>query len=141
MSNAAYFVTKDSGAREEFSTGAKRDIQDDKTRWDLVPLPPLKRLADLYQRGAAKYGLGNFERGMPFSRVYASLLRHLFEWRQGHRDEDTLAGVAWNAFALMLYEEKIRLGELPRELDDLNVFVPSLDKATENNASSSEVRG
>lgn len=130
------FITKDSGAREGFSTGAKRDTQDNKTRWDLIPVLPLKRLADLYQRGMEKYGLGNFELGMPFSRVYASMFRHLMEWRQGHREEDALAGVAWNAFALMLYEERIRSGELSRELDDLGVFVPSLDIAQRNNASS-----
>ena len=38
---------KDSGNRTEFSTGAVRDIQDDKGRCDLLPLDVV---ADLYEQ-------------------------------------------------------------------------------------------
>ncbi len=116
------YETKDSGKRDEFETGARRDTQDDKPRYDLIPPEALKRLAELYARGAAKYGEGNFEKGMPFRRVYASLLRHLFSWAMAEHDEDHLAAVAWNAFALMFYEEKILDGSLPYELDDMKVL-------------------
>ncbi len=111
-------VTLDSGKREDFSTGARRDTQDAKPRYDLIPLPALKRLADLYARGAIKYGEHNWQKGMPFSRVYASLFRHLIQWAEGDTAEDHMAAVAWNAFALMTYEEWIREKKLLATLDD-----------------------
>ena len=113
------FETKDSGKREDFDTGARRDTQTDKPRYDLVPVTALKRVADLYARGAVKYGENNYQKGMPFSRVYASLFRHLIQFREGDTSEDHLAAVAWNAFALMLYQDMIEKGTLPEELDDL----------------------
>lgn len=112
------FVTKDSGDRQDFDTGARRDVQTGKPRYDLLPPVALRRLADLYARGAEKYGEGNYEKGMPFTRVYASLFRHLIQWREGDKEEDHLAAVAWNAFALMLYEDRINKNLLPKELDD-----------------------
>lgn len=117
------FTTKDSGQREDFPTGARRDTQDGKPRFDLIPVCSLRRLADLYASGAVKYGEGNYERGMPFKRVYASLLRHVYAWAEGDRTEDHAAAIAWNAFALMLYEERINQGRLPAELDDMGIFI------------------
>jgi hypothetical protein len=108
------WITKDSGQRDEYETGARRDTQVGKDRYDLIPVSALKRLAGLYARGAEKYGEGNFEKGIPFSRVYASMFRHMMQWREGDRTEDHLAAVAWNAFALMFYEE-----EGMTEMDDL----------------------
>lgn len=113
------FVTKDSGKREEFNTGAKRDTQEGKPRYDLMPIPALKRVADLYARGAIKYGENNYQKGMPFSRVYASLFRHLMQWREGDKSEDHIAAVAWNAFAIMMYEDLIENNKLPKELCDI----------------------
>ena len=49
------FSAKESGKRQEFDTGMVRDQQDGKPRYDLIPVGPLKRLADLYARGAIKY--------------------------------------------------------------------------------------
>lgn len=107
------FITKDSGKREEFPTGMVRDTQTGKPRFDLIPTEGLRRLADLYARGAEKYSDNNWKKGQPYSRVYASLFRHLIQWREGDRSEDHMAAVAWNAFAIMYYEEK------KPELDDL----------------------
>jgi hypothetical protein len=107
------FTTKDSGKREEFSTGSKRDTQDGKTRYDLIPVSSLTRLADLYARGADKYGDWNWAKGQPYSRVYASLLRHIYAWRAGERTEDHLSAVAWACMALMYFEDN------KSELDDL----------------------
>lgn len=114
------FITKDSGKREDFATGARRDVQEGKPRYELIPVSALKRLAELYSRGAVKYGENNFTLGIPFKRVMASLLRHAFQYLEGDRSEDHLAGCSWNAFALMYYEEQIRRGLLPKELDDLD---------------------
>ncbi len=116
------FITKDSGQRDEFPSGAKRDIQVGKSRYDLIPAVALRRLADLYARGAAKYGENNFQLGIPYSRVYASLFRHLMQWRAGETDEDHACAVAWNAFALMYYEEEIKAGRLPASLNDLHTM-------------------
>lgn len=113
------YTTKDSGLREDFATGARRDVQLDKPRYDLIPVGPLRRLAELYARGAAKYGEHNYQKGIPYRRVYASLFRHLIQWASGDRSEDHLAAVAWNAFALMYYEDKVREGKLPVELNDM----------------------
>lgn len=114
------YKTKDSGSREDFNTGARRDIQVNKPRYDLIPPIALKRVADLYARGAQKYGENNYQKGIPFRRVYASLFRHMMQYVEGDRVEDHLAAVAWNAFALMYYEEEIAKGRLSAELNDLS---------------------
>lgn len=114
------YVTLDSGEREDFKTGARRDTQKGKPRYELIPVRPLTRLAELYARGAEKYGDYNWQKGMPFSRVIASLLRHVYSYMMGDRSEDHLAAVAWNAFTLMQYEEYLKTQKLPSEIDDLN---------------------
>lgn len=98
------YVTKDSGVREEYQTGAKRDTQQGKPRYDLIPPGPLKRVAELYARGAEKYDEHNWTKGIPTSRFLASLMRHLEQYRNGERDEDHLAAVVFNAFGLMTFE-------------------------------------
>jgi hypothetical protein len=118
------YETKDSGKRESFATGAVRDTQDGKVRYSLVPIGPMERVAALYTRGAAKYDDDNWRRGMPFKRVIDSLLRHLTAWRKGEADEDHLAAVVFNAMALMEYEDAIRNGNLPPELDDRRALSP-----------------
>lgn len=98
------YLTKDSGNREEFSSGAVRDTQDDKPRYDLIPPKGLKRVAELYARGATKYADHNWRKGMPSSRFMASMMRHSEQYRAGDRDEDHLAGVIFNALALIEFE-------------------------------------
>jgi hypothetical protein len=100
------FEVKDSGERQQFGTGAHRDTQDDKPRYDLIPVEALERVAMLYTRGAQKYEENNWQKGIPKMRCFASLLRHAYAWVKGERDEDHLAAVVWNAFAIMYYEEK-----------------------------------
>jgi hypothetical protein len=109
------FVTKDSGERQTFSTGARRDTQTDKDRYDLIPTHALRRVAGLYARGAEKYDDNNWQKGIPFSRCMASLERHLHQFKQGDIDEDHLAAVVWNALAIMHYQEVGR-----EDLDDLH---------------------
>lgn len=119
------FTTKDSGEREDFTSGAKRDTQGGKPRYDLIPPCSLKRLADLYTRGAEKYGEHNWEKGIPMSRTYASMFRHMMQWAEGDCSEDHLAAVAWNAFALIYYEEAIKKQELSESLNDMPQEVKS----------------
>ncbi len=100
--------------------GALREV-DDPSRgyFELLPPGPLTRLAAHYGRGAAKYAPHNWEKGLETGRIMRSLLRHAFGYLAGNRDEDHLAAVAWNAFALMDHEDRLRSGELPRALDTL----------------------
>lgn len=119
MSGKNDFITKDSGKRQSFSTGMVRDVQDGKPRFDLIPTEGLRRLADLYARGAEKYGDDNWKKGQPYSRAYASLFRHLIQWREGDRTEDHIAAVVFNAFALIYYEENLpEMNDLFKEKKD-----------------------
>lgn len=110
------FVTKDSGKRAEFATGAVRDTNEGKGRFDLVTPIGLKRLAQLYERGAKKYGPRNWEKGIPLWRYLDSAERHLNDFKAGDRAEDHLAAVAWNALCYIHTEELILRGELPQHL-------------------------
>ena len=98
------YVTKDGGAKEQFATGSQRDTQQGKPRYSLIPPYPLKRLADLYVRGAEKYDDHNWAKGQPTSRILDSLMRHVEAYRMGETTEDHLSAIAWNAFALMQFE-------------------------------------
>lgn len=113
------FVTKDSGARRQFTTGSQRDTATGKGRYDLLPREAIHRLAQLYERGAEKYDPRNWEKGQPFSEVASSMLRHAFQAAAGMDDEDHLAAVMWNAAALITFQERIARGELPADLNDL----------------------
>lgn len=48
-----------------------------KLRYDLLPLDAEARIAEIYTRGAAKYGDRNWEKGMSWGRLYAAARRHL----------------------------------------------------------------
>jgi len=110
---------KDSGKRQEFETGSKRDTRDGKGRYDLIPAYALFRLARHYENGAKKYGDHNWQLGQPLSRYLDSLIRHAYRFKDGSRDEDHMAAVAWNAFAYMETEHLIELGQLPQSLNDM----------------------
>lgn len=112
------FVTKDSGERQEYDTGSKRDTREGKGRFDLIPTMPLRRLAGLYERGASKYGDANWQKGQPLMRYVDSLMRHTNNLVSGEPTEDHLAAIAWNAFGYMWTLNEIECGRLPKELDD-----------------------
>lgn len=100
------FIVEDSGQREHFTSGAVRDTQEGKTRYDLISPYALRRIGDHMTKGALKYGERNWEKGMPRSRFIASALRHLYKWIMGSREEDHLAAVCFNIMAIMHFEEQ-----------------------------------
>lgn len=177
----ADFETKDSGKREEFATGSRRDTREGKGRFDLIPwgivarfkvenypkdkpgttqqaqdfamnrlvagvsyaddneliaaagqmlalaafedgakpapvsyyaswssVQPLGilRLAKLYERGAAKYGDRNWEKGQPLDRYLDSALRHFNAYRAGDKSEDHLIATVWNIIGYLWTKEK-----------------------------------
>ncbi len=111
------YVTKDSGARESFETGMVRDIRTGKGRFDLITPIGLRRLAQVYERGAAKYADRNWESGSPFGRFLDSAERHINDYKAGLRDEDHLAQAAWNLMAIM------HLEKTKPELQDLQSYL------------------
>lgn len=107
------FETKDSGKREEFSSGMVRDTQDDKPRYDLLDRAFLKRWAELMARGAKKYGENNWRQasGEPeLQRFRASALRHVFQWLDGDTTEDHACAVAFNIAGAEMVAEKMKKG-------------------------------
>ena len=58
-------------------------------RFDLIPVGPLKAVAEQFGRGAAKYEERNWERGYPWSLSYAAAMRHLTAcWNGEDWDQD-----------------------------------------------------
>lgn len=74
-------------------------------RYDLIPMEPLRLLAELYGKGAEKYAERNWERGYNWSLSFAALQRHVCQFWAGE-DVDPETGVphtiavAFHAFAL-----------------------------------------
>jgi hypothetical protein len=110
---------KDSGERREVSTGAVRDASKLKGRPDLDCYFANRRVEVIYEKGAMKYAVRNWEKGMPLSWFYSSARRHMEKWKAGFVDEDHLAMARWNIDCAIETEERIKRGLLPAELDDL----------------------
>lgn len=89
-------MIKDSGARTEFATGAKRDIQHGKGRMDLLPWYGIMEVSKHCEEGAEKYGEHNVDRGIPLHSLCDSAARHLAKFIAGEMDEDHLRAAAWN---------------------------------------------
>jgi hypothetical protein len=103
------FVVKDSGVREEYASGMRRDTQEGKPRFNLlwpedVPFDQqfLTRVAMHMTRGADKYGDRNWELATgseELNRFKESAWRHLMQWLAGDTDEDHAAAVVFNLMA------------------------------------------
>jgi hypothetical protein len=88
----------------EFSTGAKCSVL--KGRFDLICPTALKRLAARYALGSEKYDDFNWCKGIPIHVRLNHLETHLQEYKlHGNVGDDNMAAIAWNAFAIMHYEE------------------------------------
>lgn len=110
---------KDSGKRQEFPTGAVRDIQEGKGRFDLLPTRGMREVAKHFEAGAKKYSDRNWEKGIPLSRFLDSGLRHTFACLEGQTDENHAAAATWNLLCFLETRARIQAGLLPAELDDL----------------------
>ena len=112
-------MIKDSGKREEFSTGSVRDTREGKGRFDLLPVRAIMALARHFEQGAKKYGDDNWKKGQPLRRFFDSAMRHAFEFRLGMDDEPHLVAAIWNLCCLYETKAMIDEGILPKNLDDL----------------------
>lgn len=66
-------------------------FDDDKPRYDLIPPEMLEAAAHVLSYGAKKYAPRNWELGMPWGRVFAALMRHMWTWWRGE-DNDAETG-------------------------------------------------
>lgn len=119
------FTVKDSGKREEYPTGMRRDTQEGKPRYDLT-LPEkmtndmLTRWAIHMTKGAEKYGSRNWELASTreeAERFKASAFRHFIQWWKGDRDEDHAAATFFNIQAFEYVQERLQCKHLPAEFD------------------------
>ena len=104
------FTIKDSGKREEYPSGMRRDLQDGKPRYDLVDLEMLTRWATHMGKGAEKYGSNNWQLANSqeeADRFRSSAFRHLIQWVRGDRDEDHASAVFFNIAAYEYVMKKI----------------------------------
>ena len=113
------FVVKDSGKREEFSSGMVRDTTEGKVDYTrLLAGPMFKRWAEHLSKGATKYpdvapGVANWTlaEGIPeYIRFRESALRHFLQWVEGDRDEDHAAAVFFNINGAEYVRAKIDAG-------------------------------
>lgn len=112
------FNLPDSGSREQFSTGSRRDCRNGKGRWDLLPWESIERIALHTENGAKKYGERNWEKGQPLSRFLDSAFRHLSKFARGESAEDHLAAACWNLLSIMHHQHHINQGNLPKGLGE-----------------------
>jgi len=100
------YETKDSGKREEYKSGMRRDLQDNKPSlyiWIPQDIPYEEqlwtRIGYLARRGANKYGVRNMDladSSVELERFKDSALRHMMQWLSNETDEDHAAACFFN---------------------------------------------
>lgn len=99
-----------------FTTGAIRDNDDSKEDYiETFSWCAQKRYAQYMTRQKAKYGAGNFKKGIPIESYEQSLLRHVqkylenkYEGGQVELDMDHLAAMRFNIDGIMHEEEQAK---------------------------------
>lgn len=118
------FVVKDSGIREEYESGMRRDTQEGKPDYTLIDIPFLTRIAVHLGKGAIKYGENNWKLAnsrAEFRRFQKSAFRHLIQWLMGEADEDHMSAVCFNLMAAEYVKGRIKDEGEPQE-DDTKYF-------------------
>ena len=93
----------------KFESGAIRDLDDSKEDYiETISWTAFKRYAKYMTGKKARYGAGNFKKGIPVSSYEQSLLRHIQKYlenkyEQGtvETDDDHLAACVFNIFGIM----------------------------------------
>ena len=105
------FVVNDSGARQDYSSGMRRDLEDEKTDFTLaLDGPMFSRYAEHMTKGAKKYGRRNWQLANSeeeLARFKRSALRHIIQWLEGARDEDHMAATVFNLNAASFVEDRL----------------------------------
>jgi len=98
-----------------FSSGAIRDTQDGKEDYtETISWCAFKRYAQYMTKMAAKYGSGNFKKGIPIDNYEKSLLRHVQKYMENKYEggtveveQDHLSAIVFNVFGIMHEEGRI----------------------------------
>ena len=122
------YKVKQSKTNQKFQTGAVRDSQEGKGRFDLLPIDAIEALAKHFEAGAVRYGDDNWLKGIPLKRYLDSALRHLFKELRGDSDEPHAIACAWNMLAYWQTKKLIEDGKLPKELNNM----PTIYKRADN---------
>jgi len=106
--------------------GLHRD--EGKLPWHLLPHDAVAEVVGVLQYGSQKYEPNNWRRGMQWSRLFSSCMRHLLAWFRGETiDPESgrphLAHLACNALFLIWYEQQGLAGKL----DDRPKYAPQID--------------
>lgn len=105
------FKVLDSGVREEYASGMRRDTQEGKPDYTLIDIPFLTRLATHLVKGAKKYGEDNWRLANSreeWKRFKKSAFRHLIQWLSGLKDEDHAMATVFNIMCAEYVEEKLQ---------------------------------
>ena len=116
-------MLKQGKTKQQFKTGAQRDTTEGKSRPDLISPFANIREGNILRDGGLHYGDRNWEKGMPISRCVASATRHLMQYIMGDKSEDHMAQLRCNTGFILHYEEMLKLGRLPKELDDMPKYL------------------
>lgn len=118
-------IERDPDSLEAMAVAAVK-LDNGKIQWDLLPWDAIEQLAILYTIGAYKYERDNWLRGFRYGRTFAAMMRHLMKWwlaklkgtdgkdyenaeiyeKLGLPVQSHLVAVAWNAIALMTFEQR-----------------------------------
>lgn len=98
----------DNKSTNQTSNGQKFD--GGKERFDLIPVKPIMHLAKLYAKGADKYGVRNWEKGIEYGRLYSAAERHMKKYWGGEKydpidGQHHLVASIWNLMAIMEFED------------------------------------
>ena len=105
------FIVKDSGIREEYGSGMRRDTQSGKPMYNLIDKTFLYRLAVHMAKGAEKYGRDNWRLANSqeeLERFEESALRHMMQWLNGDTDEDHMSAIAFNIASAEYVKRKLQ---------------------------------
>jgi hypothetical protein len=98
----------------KFKTGAIRDSQEGKESYiETISWRAFRRYAQYMTSKKAKYGPGNFKKGIPSESYEDSMVRHVVKYLENKHEcgtretsEDHLSAIIFNVFGLMHEENE-----------------------------------
>lgn len=107
-------VTDSILGKRKFDTGAVRDNDEGKEDYiETISWVAFKRYAQYMTSKKARYGSGNFKKGIPIESYEQSLVRHLqkylankYEGGNTEKDDDHISAMVFNLFGIMHEEER-----------------------------------
>ena len=121
------FDIKDSGQREDFPSGMRRDTEEGKVDYTLVyDGPMIDRVAAHLTKGANKYGPRNWMEANSVEereRFRRSASRHFRQWMAGDTDEDHFAAVVFNMNAAEYVADRLKTFTLAELIESYGKWV------------------